>query len=513
VETSQYGSQDLDHLGIVAGMCYRVGLINRIDERVKDTGREVSVGQAVQAMVLNGLGFVGRPLYLTPEFYRTKAGITEVFAYVAGHALREMGIETDYVHLDSTSFGLHGDYETETDEPAVIEVTYGYSRDHRPDLKQVVLSLICAHEGAIPIWLEALSGNSADSSSFKQTVRTYLDHLKTEQHTPYIVADTALYNAETLSDLGETVKWVTRVPASIGLAKELYQGIELKDMAVMDDNYRVFRLGSVYVDVRQRWLLLYSESLYHQQAKTFNKQLVKQRREAEKQLRRLSRREYVSPEAAQAAVEALADDWAYHAAVVEVEAIPHFEQRGRPAQGQPPDYYTWKLTGQVVDDQAAIDTALARKGRFILATNELDEARLSDQQIITVYKGQNTSVERGFRFLKDPLMFAESFYLKKPSRIMALLMVMGLCLLIYALAEHRLRSQLVAQNETIPDQKGRPTQRITMRRVFQMFEGIHILTIRLPHDLRRVVTNLSDVHLQILRLLGPPFEKCYLLVS
>lgn len=543
METSQYSSQDLGHLGIVAGMCHQVGLIERIDERVADTGREVSVGQAVQAMVLNGLGFVGRALYLTPEFFHNKpvdiligegvsaeqlnegslgraldhlyeAGVTEVFAHVTAHALRTTGIATDFVHLDSTSFGLHGKYEFGSDEQAgMIEVTYGYSRDHRPDLKQVVLSLICTHEGALPIWLEALSGNSADSSSFRETVQGYLEQFKVDEQMPYIVADTALYNAETLTALGQEVKWVTRVPASISLAKELYQSIDLQDMEPVDDNYRVFRLGSLYGGVKQRWLLIYSEALYQQQVKTFNKQLDKQGQAAEKQLRRLSRREYPSPEAAQAAVAAVAAQWPFHQAQFDCQAIPHFEQAGRPARNQPPDFYTWQVTGQVLDDEASIATALARKGRFILATNQLDEQRLADRELLTVYKGQNTSVERGFRFLKDPLFFAHSFFLKKPSRIMALLMVMGLCLLIYALTEHLLRSQLVAQQQTLPDQKGRPTQRITMRRVFQLFEGIHLLTIQLPHGIQRVVLNLTDLHRQILGLLGPPFEKCYFLVS
>ena len=86
-------------------------------------------------------------------------------------------------------------------------------------------------------------------------------------------------------------------------------------------------------------------------------------------------------------------------------------------------------------------------------------------------------MERGFRFLKDPLFFADSLFLKKPVRIMALLMVMGLSLLVYALAERKLRTQLVTHDEHIPDQKGQPTQRPTMRRIFQMFEGIDVLLI------------------------------------
>ncbi len=68
----QISTQRIDHLGIVAGICQEIDLIGQIDEQVGDKGRKVSVGQAIQAMVLNGLGFVNRPLYLPPEFYANK---------------------------------------------------------------------------------------------------------------------------------------------------------------------------------------------------------------------------------------------------------------------------------------------------------------------------------------------------------------------------------------------------------------------------------------------------------
>jgi transposase len=60
-------------------------------------------------------------------------------------------------------------------------------------------------------------------------------------------------------------------------------------------------------------------------------------------------------------------------------------------------------------------------------------------------------MERGFRFLKDPQFLASSLYLKKPERIMALLMVMTVCSLVYAALEYRLRQALRAQQETFPD--------------------------------------------------------------
>ena len=75
METTTYTSQGLDHLGIVAGICHEIGLIEQVDQRVAKRDSPVSVGQAVQAMVINALGFVSRPLYLSPEFFRTSRWI------------------------------------------------------------------------------------------------------------------------------------------------------------------------------------------------------------------------------------------------------------------------------------------------------------------------------------------------------------------------------------------------------------------------------------------------------
>lgn len=78
---------------------------------------------------------------------------------------------------------------------------------------------------------------------------------------------------------------------------------------------------------------------------------------------------------------------------------------------------------------------------------------------------------RGFAFLKDPLFLASSVFVKKPSRIVALNLVMVLCLLVYRLAEHRLRSQLAATGQTIPNQHKQPTDRPTMRWCSSVLKG------------------------------------------
>jgi transposase len=130
------------------------------------------------------------------------------------------------------------------------------------------------------------------------------------------------------------------------------------------------------------------------------------------------------------------------------------------------------------------------------------------------YTDQGVSVERGFRFLKDPLFFADSLFLKKPERIMTLMMIMGLALLIYALAELQLRLELEKSNEMIPDQKGKLTSPPTIRWVFQTFEGIDILSVWVNgQPILRQVLNLRPVHQQIIRLFGSQVRSCYFLDS
>jgi len=130
------------------------------------------------------------------------------------------------------------------------------------------------------------------------------------------------------------------------------------------------------------------------------------------------------------------------------------------------------------------------------------------------YTAQGVSVKRGFRFLKDPLFFAHSLFLKKPERIMALVMIMGLALLIFALAAHRLRAALQENDATLPDQKGQPTPNPTLRWVFQIFEGLDVLSVTVSgRQVLRQELNLKSVNHQVLRLLGPQVEQCYLIAA
>jgi transposase len=281
-----YNTQRLDHLGIVAGICQQIGLIEQIDKYVGVTERKVSVGEAVQAMILNALGFVGRALYLTPEFFINKpigiliregltaedfnddslgraldmlyaSGVTEVFACMSSHSLNVFGIKHKFVHLDNTSFSLEGEYAIPSEDAKAVRITHGYSRDHRPDLKQVVVSLICSYQSSIPVWFQALDGNRVDKESFPKIIQSYISQMQASDM-PYFIADSALYSEDSIKSLSQ-VKWVTRIPGTLNEVKELYKTIapeQMQESAL--EGYSYMELGNKYGGVNQRWFVVCS---------------------------------------------------------------------------------------------------------------------------------------------------------------------------------------------------------------------------------------------------------------
>ena len=250
-------------------------------------------------MVLNGLGFAQRALYLTPLFFRDKpverllgegleAGhlnddvlgraLDAIYAYgpdklypqLAAPALTHLGLSARFAHFDSTSFHVDGPYNSAEAPPeGVVHITQGYNRDHRPDLNQVVLQLICERQAGIPLLMESLSGNNSDAVSFRDTIHSHIDQLRQDVKVDYLIADSALYSAETLQALS-AVKWLSRVPATLNVAREM---IDASAGDLMDQPQQVAlrSLGTVYAGIRQRWLVVYSPAAYQRALHTVNK--------------------------------------------------------------------------------------------------------------------------------------------------------------------------------------------------------------------------------------------------
>ncbi|MEH2229422.1 MAG: IS1634 family transposase [Nostoc sp.] len=141
-----------------------------------------------------------------------------------------------------------------------------------------------------------------------------------------------------------------------------------------------------------------------------------------------------------------------------------------------PEEIAYKISATVSQNQSKINTEVLSAGRFIIATNVLDLNQLSNDSMLSEYKAQQ-SCERGFAFLKDPLFFADSIFLKSPERIESLGMIMGLCLLVYTLAQRQIRIALRESKSTIKNQLGKATNRPSLRWIFQCFQSIHLVKL------------------------------------
>jgi transposase len=535
-----YRSQILDHLGLVAAMFDELGIGEVVDKATQQNPemRDLTVGEAVKAMVLNGLGVVNHALYLVPRFFQNKPtsrlmaprvtpaqlnddalgraletlyayGVTELYSLIAATAAQRLDLAATFAHLDSTSLHVDGRYNSEEEpEAEVIHITRGYSRDHRPDLHHVMLELIVEHQAGIPVLMQPLSGNTSDGKTCGHVVKEYVTQLQTTYGTTYLVADSSLYNADNLQQLAETtVKWITRVPATLGEAQAALAQAAPSTMPLLTEGYRYQVLPSTYGGVAQRWLLLASEHRYAQAQRTVDKQLRKQSDQEVKAFKQLCRTTFACEADAQQALTTFEHSLqATFLPTVIVYPTPRYGKRGRPRPDAQPARVVYTIEGALASSLAPRQALIDQHRCFILATNELDEATLSPQEVLNGYKGQ-AHAERGFRFLKDPQFLAASLYLKKPERIMALLMVMTVCLLVYAALEYRIRKALKDHNTTFPNQKDQPVQNPTARWVFQYFGGIHVL--RMPGQWDLLVVNLTEQHQQLLELLGKSYTRFY----
>ncbi len=549
-ETEIYKSETLEHLGLVAGMFDELGIGDLVDELVPQdfSQRKVSVGEALKAMVLNGLGFANRRLYLMPEFFRNKPtqrlvgagirpehlnddalgkaldtlyafGITEIYHLIARRAAERLGLGSAVAmgHLDTTSFHVDGRYNSDSgafeENTGVIHVSKGYSRDHREDLNQVVLELITESRANLPMMMQPLSGNASDKTSFKDAIERHIGQLRGDGGGPsmVIVTDSAGFSRECLAAYQrQGLRWVMSVPATVGEAKRRLEEVDPQKLEPLVEGYRYSTFSTTYAGVKQRWLVIYSEAARERVAKTVNKQLLREGDKERKAFDELRRKTFHCPQDGWRALAAFRDKLR----VLEVHGADvierrHYKSAGKPAAGAVPKSVGYHLDGALATPIALREQRLIRRSCFIVATNELDEAVLQDPEVLEAYKGQSSKVERGFRFLKDPMFLASTLYLKRVERVMALLMVMTVCLLVYAALEYRIRQSLAVHEQSVPDQKGKPTRWPTAKWVFELFMDVHLLTITVEKTIRRLVLNLREELKRLLELMGAAYMELY----
>ncbi|MBE0357738.1 IS1634 family transposase [Pseudoalteromonas aliena] len=496
----------LDHHGIVSGIIEDLKIVSLLDQYLpQDDKQEITPGEAVKGMIMNGLGFANRPLSLSPQFFtnlplehlfregvqashfnRHKLGRTldqcfefgceSLFSLVSGQACEIEQVDKTFESLDTTSHSLTGEYafdDGDSDEN-VIKITHGYSKAHRPDLKQVVQEIIVSQDGGIPLACKNWDGNSADTAIFKARSKALVDEFTKSQAPKYLVADCKLYhksNAEFLTK----IQFLTLVPSTISLEKSsISTAIAANQWVNIDDNYQYVIEEVDHMGIEQRWMIIYSKAANSRAQKSIVRQVERAHTGIKKDLFHLQAQRFACQTDAQRALDKLAKKMKHHQIATQ-QFIKHkvYEGKGRPKKDAPVKNIEWQITAEIEENETAIKQIVEQKSCFVLATN-IDKEALSPVGLLKHYKAQS-EVEKGFRFLKDPLFFVSSLFIKKPSRIDALLMVMTLSLLVYSIAQRRMRANMKKEKATIANQINKEISNPTLRWVFQCFEGINLL--------------------------------------
>ena len=557
----------LDHLGLVSATIEKIGLIEKIDRRLPLESPKTSMGQRVAAMIYNGLGFIDDRLYMFPEFLSNKPvdrlfrgdvkaeqfnddalgrcldsiydyGVTKLFSEVAF----EIGIEQKLLgrtaNIDTTSLSLYGDYEEEEEEElmlpaeavstaivatgaarAVLEIVpdasngaipaYGYAKNKRNDLKQMVLTLATSGAAGFPVWMEAQSGNAPDAKIMheaSQRMKTLCKGLK-DAPAFMTVGDSAIYDA--CVKQRDDMLWLTRVPERHKAAKELLQNPdEAYGWSELADGYKICILENKYQDVHQRWAVVFSQQAYNREIKTFNKLIESVQAKQEKALWHLGKKMFQCEKDAKRSLQDFAKQLKLHGTSTTIEPVLQHKGKGKPGKNAEPTIKGYKIKGHLTRDEDKIALLKCGKGRFVLATNQLDRAVLPDDAMLSEYKGQSKT-ESGFKFIKDDAFEVSSVFLKKPERIAALMMIMTLCLMVYALSQYELRQALAAANDTIPSQTKKQIANPSMKWVYRLFFGVQVITLCLQGVTQEIVINLKDTQKKIVRYFGTRAMQIY----
>jgi transposase len=532
----------LDHLGIVSGVIDDLGLVEAIDRRLqrdKNGLEEITPGEAVKGMILNGLGFVSKPLSLTPRFFQNKPlellfrtgvkaddfnrfklgrtlehifeyGTDKLFGELSFDVCLQEGVEQRFNSEDTTTFSVTGESYPDSDEHAV-SVTHGYSKDHRPDLKQVVHELMVSQDGGVPLQMKTWSGNESDTVIFRERTQALVGQFGQSELARYLIADSKLYDSGNAPHLSR-LRFITRIPSTLKQEREVIsEALMSDDWQRIDDDHRYVCKVLTHYDMEQRWLVVQSKGALMRVEKTISKRVLKEYEDLSARLKKLGATSFACKEDAISAFKKMNKGFRYHdIELLSINERPYYAGKGRPKKDAIPEGIDYHVETCVKKNEKAIESAKDQGSCYVVGTN-IEESELSNQDVIAAYKGQNTSIEnKGFRFLKDALFFTSSLFIKKPSRIMGLLFIMTLSLLVYSIAQRRLRNKLAEQNEVLPNQINLPSKQPTLRWVFQLMEGINLVEIVINGICTRLIDGLCELKRKIVGLFGEKVKNIYM---
>lgn len=453
---------------------------------------------------------------------------TNLILDVVRHVVQEFDLSLDELHNDSTTVSFCGEYPDAKVERLLAglmapAVTWGHSKDHRPDLKQLLYILTVTNDGGVPIYFQTASGNVVDDQTHRATWQL-LAELVGRKDFVY-VADCKLATTEQMRDIASRGgRFITVLPATRkenttfrSRLVEQPKSIKWSDLYhEVDEDGNLTDAMQVCADehaTKEGFRLLWYHSLRKQASDAAARatRLERAMNDLTTLRDRLTgpRTRFRVREKVAAAVDAILGEHAVRELLrVEIEELEEASYRqatrGRPSpqtkyvrEVQTRFTIRWEMDGVRLARESAGD------GVFPLLTNL---PQWTAREVLDAYKRQPI-IEKRFSQLKTDFRVAP-VYLKNVERIVGLLAVYFFALMVQSLLERELRRAMdSAKLPSIPlYPEGRPCTRPTTRRVLDYFAPLsrHTLTSPTSRKPESITTALTPLHRQLLQLLGIP---------
>ena len=552
------------HLPLVRGVIDQLGLEEVIDAHLpKHVLAKVSDAECVKAMLLSilsgrqalwkqdqWLGKIDAELLLgegveAAAFHDTRLGVAldrldevgtdrilgdVVTRYLAGRPADREGFS---VHLDTSSVSVYGAYE-DAPEPTPL---HGYSKDKRPDLKQLIFGMSLHGSAGIPLTMSVAKGNTSDTVSNRDHL-SKLAALLPERDRITVVADCKAVDAETLGQLhkagfhlvslvpnshkvrGEMVSraWTehpevdawpvleSRPGEHKGDPPRLYRGHSYEQMAMI----QVGQTGDekpLLEAKRYRYLVVWSDVLAGKFDRGLPERLQRESEDFLTQHERVFAKGFACEKDARSAANRLLRKLELHTVEQEVRCEEHRVKRdkpGRPRKGEAPQTETlWFVEFSLEPDAEAIAAARREASCFVLLSDWLHDA-WDDRRVLAEYRHQYIiEGHTGFRWLKGPAAVAPVF-LNKPERIRALGLILVLALMIRNHIQYTLRQGMRERNRGVdhPFRK-KEDQKLTTEMAMEWFGEIRSVLFADPTgQWTRLAPTLRPQALDLLGLLG-----------
>lgn len=473
----------------------------KVEEAMAKVDLPLLFGQDIKAEHFND-DALGRTLDVL-----AMTNLDQLFCSIAVSAAVSKGVAINRLHADTTSVSVYGDYQKEDD---LVNITRGHSKQRRPDLKQFMYGMMVNAEG-YPVYGNVLDGNTSDKTWNGNMVRGMDALVRYLPSDLVYIADSALVTKENLKAIkGQNLQFISRLPANFNLLDQLVEHAWTEDKWTQigtmnaDGKGSSYKLCSFLEDIEgteYRFVVVSSSSMDARKEKKLQRTIVKEQAEMNKGLKELAKQAFFCEPDALAALEQFQDKWSTALSTLELnikETTQIIRGRGRPKKDAClPTKTTYSIEGKVIAPNDTILKELREKmACFVLITNIPEEA-MSHKQILEEYKGQS-SIEKRFRFLKDPL-FVDSIYLKNQDRVYALGFIFLFALLIACYIESTVRRELTTREQFLTVPGNRKQQKPTIASLLEMLNNIQIVILYSRGNFKRHLS--ADINPDILRII------------